>query len=163
MRYVAPDGEETIYATQDWDPDRAEEWELHTMDCVDCHNRTAHTLEPPAAAVDRAIASGKISSTLPYVKREGLAAITEDYASTAEALEQIPRRIEAFYQTQPRVALRSGDIRAASDTLTAIYARNVFPEWGVGWGLRPSFNTHDEEGGDEEAGEEGDTEEEEKA
>ncbi len=149
IRYVSPDGEETIYQSEEWDPEQSAKWELRTMDCVDCHNRTAHTLDDPGRAIDRAIASGRINSTLPSIKREGLAAVTAAYASTEEALEQIPKRIETFYQSQPRASLRSGDIRAASQALAAIYARNVFPEWGVEWGTHPSLNTHDEEGGDE--------------
>ncbi len=39
------------------------------MDCMDCHNRPTHIYLPPEAAVDRAMTTGLISRTLPWVKK----------------------------------------------------------------------------------------------
>src|SRR5262245_30875622 len=45
--------------------------ERRTMDCMDCHNRPAHTFDPsPERAVDIAIASGELPRSLPFARRE---------------------------------------------------------------------------------------------
>ncbi len=148
LRYVSPAGAETIYATADWDPAKAERFELRTMDCVDCHNRPAHSFEKADKAIDRAMQVGKISTTLAFVKREGLAAITAEYPSREVADEQIPQRITAFYSGRPEAA-RTEDVRAAGQALAEIWERNVFPEWGVTWNTHENLFGHDEKGGDE--------------
>ena len=48
---------------------------LHRMDCVDCHNRPAHTFSAtPDRALDEAIAQGRVPRDLPFLHREALAA-----------------------------------------------------------------------------------------
>lgn len=42
--------------------------EVRTMDCADCHNRVGHGVPTVQNAIDDAMASGKISASLPYVK-----------------------------------------------------------------------------------------------
>ena len=43
------------------------------MDCADCHNATGHRIAPTAEkAVDRAIASGRLSARLPFIRREAV-------------------------------------------------------------------------------------------
>ena len=43
------------------------------MDCTDCHNTTGHRIAPtPEKAVDRAIASGRLSARLPFIRREAV-------------------------------------------------------------------------------------------
>ena len=44
----------------------------HEMQCVDCHNRPAHAFELPERAVNRAIASGEIAASLPFVKKKSM-------------------------------------------------------------------------------------------
>src|SRR6266436_7907756 len=55
------------------------------MQCVDCHNRPAHAFEVPDRAVDDAIASGKLPSSLPFLKKTGLELIKGDYQTEQEA------------------------------------------------------------------------------
>jgi len=69
MRYVTPDGEETIYARPSWDEQQAQDYELRTMDCVDCHNRAAHSFEVPHRAVDRSVSEGRIDPSLLFVRQ----------------------------------------------------------------------------------------------
>jgi hypothetical protein len=51
------------------------------MDCIDCHNRAAHTFVTAEEAVDQAMASGAISSDLPWIHKEGLALLNGTYSS----------------------------------------------------------------------------------
>ena len=45
------------------------------MQCVDCHNRAAHSFEVADRAVDGAILAGEIPADLPFIKKTGLALI----------------------------------------------------------------------------------------
>ena len=55
------------------------------MDCIDCHNRAAHTFVTAEEAINRAMADGAISPSLPFIHKEGLALLNEPYPSQAEA------------------------------------------------------------------------------
>ena len=97
VSYRSPDGTETVFAAADYDAAADGELELRRMDCTDCHNRAAHSFEVAADAVDEALAEGKIDATLPFIKREGLAALEAGYTSREEARERIPQAITTFY------------------------------------------------------------------
>ena len=70
------------------------------MDCIDCHNRAAHTFVTAEEAINRAMADGAISPDLPFVHKEGLELLKATYSSQDEAGAQIPRQLEAFYRSQ---------------------------------------------------------------
>jgi c(7)-type cytochrome triheme protein len=143
MRYTTPDGRQTVYATAEWNEEAAESLELRTMDCTDCHNRAAHSFETAAKALDRALAEGKIDPKLPFIKREGMAAVEGRYASREEAAERIPAAIRAFYRQQyPQAS--SEAVAASSTAVLAIYERNVWPEFGVTWGVHPNHGGHED-------------------
>jgi hypothetical protein len=117
---------------------------LRRMDCMDCHNRPAHTFELPEAALDAALAAGLVDRSLPYVKKTGLELLRADHASHAEAAAAIRTGLRRFYADRhPEVlAERAASVDAAAEQLVAIYTRNVFPEMKVGWGTYPSHLGH---------------------
>ena len=117
---------------------------VHTMQCVDCHNRPAHTFQLPGRVIDRALALGEIASTLPFVKRKGVELLEASYASNAAARREIPAALEVYYQRDhPQVfAQRASDVATAAEALVAIYDRNVFPDLKVGWGTYPNNLGH---------------------
>ena len=51
------------------------------MDCVDCHNRIGHGIPSTDRVLDEAISTGKISSALPFIKRDGVALLNGSYPS----------------------------------------------------------------------------------
>jgi hypothetical protein len=114
------------------------------MQCVDCHNRPAHAFELPEGAVDRAMASGRIAASLPFVRKEAVQLLKASYTSDDEAAKKIPSALSAFYAEQyPDVAAKQGsEIRAAGKALAAIYQRNVFPDLKVAWGTYPNNLGH---------------------
>ena len=107
---------------------------------MDCHNRPAHTFEPtPERAVDTAIAQGCIPRELPFARREAVAAVSEEYADRAAALEAIAKRLRDFYGPP------GSDGRLVARAVTAtqyVWARNVFPAMRVTWGTYPSNLGH---------------------
>ena len=116
----------------------------YQMQCVDCHNRPTHTFQLPERAVDEAMGLGRISPTLPYVKKKAMELLKANYASNDEASRIIPAALAAFYrQTDPTIcSQRSGDISNAGAEIAAIYNRNVFPDLKVTWGTYPNNLGH---------------------
>lgn len=116
----------------------------YKMQCVDCHNRPTHTFELPERAVDKAMGLGRISPTLPFVKKTAVELLKANYSSNDEASRMIPAGLAHFYaQNNPSVSSeRSQDIAAAGSEIAAIYNRNVFPELKVTWGTYPNNLGH---------------------
>jgi hypothetical protein len=137
-------GQTTTYLAKDAKAEQAAALPKHTMQCVDCHNRPTHDFQLPDRALDRALALGQVPATLPFIKKQGLAALKGTYATHEEAAKKIPAAIEAYYaQTYPQVAAeRKADIDAAGKGIVAVYERNVFPEHKVTWGTYPNNLGH---------------------
>ena len=173
VAYTASEDRETIYNVSVRDDDgtvrdftkagfeagtaAAESLEMRVMDCVDCHNRPTHIYQMPEDAVDSAILAETIDRSLPYVRREAVRVLRQDYADEAAAAAAIPESLRAFYAREfPDVlADRGGAVDAAAREVVAIWKRNIFPEMEVNWGSYPDhighrnfpgcFRCHDEE------------------
>jgi nitrate/TMAO reductase-like tetraheme cytochrome c subunit len=137
-----PDGTKTTYTASGTKGEP--KGERRTMDCIDCHNRAAHTMQTPEDALNRAMADRAINPDLPWVHKEGLELLKASYSSTDEARQKIPAGLDNFYKTQhPDIyAAKSADIKAAGDGLVNIFTRNVFPEMKVTWGTHPNHIGH---------------------
>ena len=128
------------------------------MDCVDCHNRPSHPFSPsPERAVDSAIARGELQRTLPFIRRESVAALKQEYPDSQTADQQIAAQLLKFYQSANGApdAGRRAEIDRAIGGVQRIYGRNVFPKMNVTWGTHPNnaghtdspgcFRCHDDE------------------
>ena len=60
------------------------------MDCIDCHNRAAHTFVTAEQAVDQAMATGAISPNLPWIHKEGLSLLNGTYTSSGTGRHSDP-------------------------------------------------------------------------
>jgi hypothetical protein len=124
--------------------------ELRRMDCVDCHNRPAHRFAAsPERAVDAALASGAMPRTLPFARREALAALEGPYADRASAEREIATKMTAFYRSLPGdlARTRADEIERAVRATQAAYAKNVFPKMHVTWGTYLNHLGHIESNG----------------
>jgi len=110
--------------------------EMKTMDCLDCHNRPAHTFELPERAVDAALTAGTIPS-LPFVKKHAMEVLKKGYASQDQAAMQITSSLASYYPSGPKP-----DVDKAAAALVDIYKSNVFPEMKIDWGTYPSHLGH---------------------
>lgn len=130
--------------TSEPSPDVPKGAQTFEMQCVDCHNRPTHTFDLPERALDKALAAGEISITLPFIKKKGLEALKTEYGSRQEASEKLPRVLADFYQHDypDLYAKRSQDIHQASQAILAIYNRNIFPDLKVTWGTYPNNLGH---------------------
>jgi nitrate/TMAO reductase-like tetraheme cytochrome c subunit len=124
----------TVFKTDAFkgDPDPSK---IHTMDCMDCHNRPAHQFRTPNDAVDLAMSLGRISTQLPAVKHASVVALTKPYTSKEEGLRQIAQTLQAKYGQSP--ALPS-TIAAVQD----IYRIYFFPEMKTQYNLYPNNIGH---------------------
>jgi len=123
--------------------------EKHVMDCLDCHNRPAHSFSTPENALDARMAQGSPSATLPFIHKEGLALLKAKYDSQDDAKARIASGLAAFYQTQYSAVYNSqrAQVDDAAKTLGIIYANNVFPAMQVGWGTYPNNIGHNDSPG----------------
>jgi hypothetical protein len=156
IEYQDASGAKRTYLASDAKPEAIAGMQTFEMQCVDCHNRAAHSFAQPDRAVDAALAAGEIAMGLPFLKKTGLALLKVDYKTGEEAQQKIPGGLASFYREKyPDIAgQRSGDIQAAGRALAGIYARNVFPDLKVTWGTYPNnlghadypgcFRCHDE-------------------
>jgi nitrate/TMAO reductase-like tetraheme cytochrome c subunit len=134
---TGPDGKRREYVSKDAvpAPEKLAAMRRHTMDCMDCHNRPTHIYQPPEGAVDRAMASGLIAPTLPWIKKVAVDALVREYPTRDAAHAGIRGEIMAFYEKQyPSVRTgRAADLDDTVRRITEIYDRSVFPEMKVNW------------------------------
>ena len=112
---------------------QAEAGQVFEMQCVDCHNRPAHTFELADHAVDQALADGRIAADLPFVKKTSMALLDKEYASEEQAAQNIPEGLGEFYRQNYPGASQPGVAKAGQELLS-LYRRNVFPDLKVTWG-----------------------------
>jgi hypothetical protein len=127
-------GKTTVYAVNGASP--PDPSQIRVMDCMDCHNRPAHTFELPERAVNRAMSSGDISPALPFAKKESVEVLKQKYSSSQDAAARIPTAFEAYYQKNyPEIyAQRQNEVHRSALGVLGVYQRNVFPEMNVTWG-----------------------------
>lgn len=118
--------------------------ESRSMDCMDCHNRPAHTFEMPERAVDQVMSLGLISVDLPFIKKKATELLKAEYSGRDDATERIASSLNDFYRVSYPDVYRGKRplIEAAIRELQAIYLRNVFPEMNVTWGTYPNNLGH---------------------
>jgi nitrate/TMAO reductase-like tetraheme cytochrome c subunit len=108
---------------------------LRQMDCMDCHNRPAHSYEAPDASVNLQMSLGRINPGLPWIKTNALWALTRSYTNETQALQGIATFLVGKYPTDPR-------IRPAIDAVQQIYRNNFFPEMKANWRVYPNNIGH---------------------
>jgi nitrate/TMAO reductase-like tetraheme cytochrome c subunit len=136
-------GTETVFATAAAGSG-VPQGERRVMDCIDCHNRAAHTFVTAEDALNRAMAEGAVSPNLPWVHKEGLELLKAAYASENEARAKIPAQLAAFYRTShPEVLATQAElVKSAGEQLATLYSQNVFPFMKVTWGTHPNHIGH---------------------
>jgi nitrate/TMAO reductase-like tetraheme cytochrome c subunit len=129
------------YVVDGMTPEKLAAGERRRMDCMDCHNRPAHTFAyTPERAVNDAMAQGRIPKELPFIRREALAAVTQEYPDRRTALDGIAAKLREHYRAQP-----STDVRLLERAIAAtqdVWARDVFPAMKVTWGTYTNHIGH---------------------
>ncbi len=135
VRTINEKGETKEYVVEGTTPEVLAAGTSRTMDCIDCHNAAAHRIAPTAEqAVNRAMAAGQISPTLPFARREAVRLLKSDYSDEAAAVAAIESGFRALYDASKA----SVDQAKLAQTIAAtqhLYRANVFPTMKVTWGV----------------------------
>ena len=118
--------------------------EHRVMDCVDCHNRPAHSLELPERAVDEEMAGGRIGTNLPFIKKKAVEVLKTSYPTADAAASGISSALNDYYRTTyPDIySKQRGLVDSAVRAVQGVYSRNVFPAMKVTWGTYPNNLGH---------------------
>jgi hypothetical protein len=152
VRLEKPDGTSIVFASGDAEEKTAtgeHEGGERIMDCVDCHNRPTHIYLSPEKALNRKLLSGVIPREVPYIKQQGMAAITEEYTSAEEARNAIATRLRAWYEERyPQLTQANRPtLDKAIAGVQQAYEENVFPSMKIAWNTYRSFLGHDDDSG----------------
>ncbi|MFI5335742.1 MAG: cytochrome c3 family protein [Opitutales bacterium] len=110
--------------------------QVRVMDCMDCHNRPAHTFPTANESVERSMARGALSSKLPNIKRSAVQAMLQkEITGTADAPRLIADFLKAKYKDNPETP-------AAVAEVQKIYSEIIFPERKADWRIYPNNIGH---------------------
>jgi len=140
-----PDGTSRTYRSKDGPSAPGPDAAWRVMDCVDCHNRPTHIYRTADEEVDEALNIGRIDRTLPFARREALAALKAAKGSHAEAAAGIRKALLDFYEKHDPAgfAARKPAVEAAAAEVGRLYGYDVWPSMNITWGTYPSFLGHD--------------------
>jgi nitrate/TMAO reductase-like tetraheme cytochrome c subunit len=111
---------------------QVDEAEVRVMDCMDCHNRPAHRYQTPNAAVNLALALGRLDRGLPYLKTNALYLLTRNYTNQTQALQSVATGLAECYPTDKFPTFQAS-VRGAITAVQQIYTNNFFPEMKATW------------------------------
>ncbi|MEQ1634361.1 MAG: NapC/NirT family cytochrome c [Planctomycetota bacterium] len=142
VRVVKQDGTHEVFAAPGVALDKMPGGELREMDCIDCHNRSAHDFVQPGPAVDTLIANGLVARELPFVKKHAMAALHGEYTREAGP-DSIRRHMTQAYAELLTDPAKKQAVERTAEQLVKLWTRNIYPERKVNWGAYPSLSNHD--------------------
>ncbi|MCG3136769.1 MAG: hypothetical protein HJJLKODD_00605 [Phycisphaerae bacterium] len=145
VRWHDPNGQEQIYRSDGLPAtDPPPTGQLRQLDCMDCHNRAAHYFEPPHTMLNNALLAGQLDPAIPFIKREALRLLSQDYDSVEQADQQIAAELTDFYTAhyQSLAASQPAALTRSIQSVQQLYRQNVFPYMHVNWTTYPSNVGH---------------------
>ena len=114
------------------------------MDCIDCHNRPAHTYLPPDVAVDRSFSAGRLDPSVPYLKKQIVETLNKPYKTEDEAVRTIAQSLEGFYRSNygDLYTQKPDVIKGAIGETQRIFKTYFFPEMRTNWETHPNNIGH---------------------
>jgi hypothetical protein len=118
--------------------------EKRRMDCIDCHNRPAHTYLPPDVALDQSFSAGRLDPALPYLKRQAVEVLNKPYSTEDEGIKAIASGLDGFYRTNysQLYAQKTDTIKTAIGETQRIFKTYFFPEMKTNWSTHPNNIGH---------------------
>jgi hypothetical protein len=119
------------------------------MDCVDCHNRSAHRFDSFDKLVDDALTRGDLKLDLPWTKKLAMEAVPKiekpisfaEQRSILAKLNEIPKEYQARYPDIYKA--RATDVKNATATLVQLFLGTAFPAMKVYPDMQADLKTHD--------------------
>jgi len=146
VSYRDSSGKQIVFTATDTKPtaEQLASGEHRTMDCIDCHARPTHIFQLPDRAVDLAMAQGRISSEVPFIRKKAVEVLKVNYPDRDTASRQIAATLDSFYRASYPDVYRDKHalVETAIGQVQAVYLRNVFPAMKVTWGTYPNNLGH---------------------
>jgi hypothetical protein len=131
VKVTRADGRTTEYVAEGTPAGSVPAGAHRVMDCADCHSTTGHHIAPTAEkAVDNAIASGRLSARLPFIRRDAVRLLKAEQATEQAALDAIASELRAAYPASAVAAVQD------------VYRANIFPTMKVAPGTYPDNIGH---------------------
>lgn len=150
VRVERADGEIVEYTAINSPVDATEmdQYELHEMDCITCHNRIAHMIDTPANAVDDALRVGDVSREIPFIRSRAVDLLSGMYVSTDEALNAIAS-LDGYYRDNYPEFYSEGQaqVTQAISVLSNLYQEFNYPEQLLSWDTHPNNVGHRDSAG----------------
>jgi nitrate/TMAO reductase-like tetraheme cytochrome c subunit len=145
VRVVEKDGSLTDYvdAESPVDLSKVDPGQFKKMDCITCHNRITHLVQPPEERVDQMLSRKVLDPSMPEIRLKATEVLSGTYASVPEALTGIAG-LKNFYQTTypDYYAANSAKIDAAIAKLQEDYKNSTYPEQKSDWTTHPNNIGH---------------------
>ncbi len=117
--------------------------QVRLLDCIDCHNRTAHRIPTPEEVVDEAIHDGLISREIPYIRAKAVEVLKPLYPNDASAYEAIEGLRDFYRVGYPQFfEANRALIEEALTQIKRIYDETNFPDMRLNWQTNPDNERH---------------------
>ena len=113
--------------------------QLRRLDCIDCHNRTAHYIPYPDEVVDGAISDGLISRDIPSIRAKAVSLLSGKFDSIEAAHTAIDSLGES-YASDPSVDQEK--VAAAVTALKDLFDKTNFPDMNLDYSTNPDNSNH---------------------
>lgn len=147
IKMVDKEGKERIFMDEESEFSEEEllaKFEVHHMDCIDCHNRSVHQFTNPQRLLNSAMLLERIDPSIPYIKQQGLAVLSAEYETQQEGLAAIEEKVRAYYQEEyPEFyADNQPKVKAAILEMQRVFSLNMFPVMEADWRAHPDNIGH---------------------
>lgn len=139
------DGVETEYVDIEsgFNPASVNKEQLKKMDCITCHNRTAHLIKNPNDTVDSLIERNLVSAAIPGIKKKAVEVLSKEYPSVETAMVGIGG-LAGYYAGRQT---DSADVEAAIKALQNAYQYTHFIDQEMNWKTHPDNLAHQDSPG----------------
>lgn len=145
VRVETPDGKiENFNAINSpIDPNNLQQYEIHEMDCITCHNRISHQISSPDRQIDSALARGDISTDIPFIRTRSIDLLSAQYISFEAANDAFASLNDYYRDNYPEFYADGADlVQEAVDRLGKLYAESNYPEQLLNWQTHPNNVGH---------------------
>ncbi len=146
IRVINGDGsvDDYIDIESEFDPTSINDEQLQEMDCITCHNRITHLVNFPEDMIDKMLARGVISPSIPDIRRQAVDLFYREYATSELALNAI-KGLENYYQTYFEDYYKENQILVdtAIAELVNAYKQSVYVEQKSNWESHPNNVGHE--------------------
>ncbi len=145
VKVTATDGAVTEYVDVEsgFNPSSLPEEGLQRMDCITCHNRTAHLVENPVDLMDDLLTRRLVSPDIPNIKKKGVQVLSPKYESEQAAMDAIAG-ITSYYKNE-QIEFYDANAALVDKAILAMqeaWKRTNFLDQKMDWETHPNNLAH---------------------